>query len=161
VLRVRGAKLEQARIQTVERQSPGTGRRTATVTVWLNPFCNGSAAYGPQIEEPTITAGPTELISGFYVSGGPLSLFSDPRCRRPEPKSQAGTVEVTNAAGTLVASVSSMQGQLVEIPLPAGSYTIRGTFLDDEQNSIRPTSSESLVIPAGHSVRQDFFLDVP
>jgi hypothetical protein len=160
-LRVRGAKLEQPRIQTVERQSPGSGRRASTVTVWLNPFCNGSAAYGPEIEEPAITPGPTELLSGFYVRGGPLSLFSDPGCRRPEPKSEAGTVEVTNAAGTLVATVSSMPGQLVEIPLPAGSYTIRGTFLDAEENSIRSTSSEPLVIPAGHTVRQDFFLDVP
>ncbi len=160
-LRVRGAKLEQANIQTVGRQTPGSGRRSANVTVWLNPFCHGSAAYGPEIEEPKVTPGPTELISGFYVVGGPLRLFSAPSCKLPEPETGAGTVEVANAAGALVASVTSTSGHLVEIPLPAGTYTIRGTFLQAEMNSARPIRSESLVIPAGHTVRQDFFLDVP
>lgn len=160
-LRLKGAKLEQVRVQTVLRQSPAAGRRSSSVTVWLNPFCNGSAAYGPDIQEPTVSAGPTELISGFYLRGGPLKLYSTPRCKRPEPEAGAGTVEVMDATGSLVASASSTQGQLVTVALPAGSYTIRGTFLDSELNGTHPIGTESLVIPAGHTVRQDFFLDVP
>jgi hypothetical protein len=160
-LRVRGAKLEEASIQTVERQSPAAGSRASRVTVWLNPLCSGSAAYGPGINEPTVTVGPTELLSGFYLSGGPSRSYSAPGCKRPEPKSGAGTVEVTGASGVVVASMTSTRGQLVKIPLPPGSYTIRGTFLDAEINGVHPTETESVVIPAGHTVRQDFSLSVP
>jgi hypothetical protein len=161
-LRVKGAPLEQAPIQTVERQSPSAGGRSSSVTVWLNPFCRGEAAYGPGITEPVVTPGPTELVSGFYLVGGPLARFSDPGCKRPPPLPQAGTVEVTNTAtGAVVATQTSTDGKFVEVPLPAGSYTIVGTFLDDTDNGAHPKVSESVTIPPGHTVRQDFFLNVP
>jgi hypothetical protein len=160
-LRLKGAALKQPEVQTVDRQSPPAGRHSSTVTVWLNPFCVGSAAYGPAIAEPTVTPGPTELVSGFYLDGGPLARFSAPNCKRPEPPPGAGMVEVTNAAGALVAMQTSTTGRLVKIPLPAGSYTIRGTFLNATLNGTHPTEMQSLTIPAGHAVRQDFFLPVP
>jgi hypothetical protein len=124
-------------------------------------LCWGSAAYGPKLEEPVITTGPTELVSGFYLVGGPLTRFSAPECRRPEPSPGAGTVEVTNAGGVLVATQTSTQDHFVEIALSPGSYTIRGTFLNATINGAHPTKTESVVIPAGDSVRQDFFLDIP
>ena len=161
-LRVKGAPLDQARIQTVERQSPAGGRRSSSsVTVWLNPVCRGSAAYGPTIKEPVVTNGPTELVSGFYLDGGPLSTFSDPNCLRPEPPPDAGTVEVIDASGVVVATSTSATGHFVKIPLPAGSYTIRGTFLDATINGAHPTKAESVVIPPYDTVRQDFFLSIP
>lgn len=160
-LRVKGAALEQARIQTVERQSPPAGGHASSVTVWLNPFCHGSAAYGPGLDEPVLTPGPTELVSGFYLDGGPLERFSDPGCKRPAPAPAAGTVEVVNASGTVVATQTSTYGYFAEIPLPAGSYTITGTFLDASINGVHPKSSESVVIPPGNTVRQDFVLNVP
>jgi hypothetical protein len=159
---VRGAPLEQAATQTIERQSPATGGHSSSVvTVWLNPFCLGSAAYGPGLNEPVVTPGPTGLVSGFYVVGGPLARFSDPGCKRPVPPPGAGTVEVTNSSGAVVASQTSTGGHLAKISLAAGSYTITGTFLDATANGVHPKRSQSVVIPSGHTVRQDFFLDVP
>jgi hypothetical protein len=161
-LRVKGAKLEQSGIQTVDRQLPAAGGRSSSITVWLNPFCNGSAAQGPGLKEPVVTPGPTELVSGFYLDGGPLVRFSDPGCKRPAPPPGAGIVEVMNpTTGVVVATQTSERGRFVKIPLPAGSYTIRGTFLDATTNSVHPHETESVVIPPGRTVRQDFFLDIP
>jgi hypothetical protein len=160
-LRIKGAPLQQAGIQTVERQSTTTGAHSSTVTVWLNPFCRGSAAPGPGLKEPSLTRGPTVLISGFYFAGGPLAHFSDPGCQRPAPPPSAGSVEVTNASGAVVATQTSTSGYLAAIPLPAGSYAIVGTFLDATRNGVHPTESESVVIPPGRTVRQDFVLSIP
>lgn len=160
-LHVRGATLEDRAIQTVARQSPEHGGRATKVVLWLNPLCAGSVAYGPDLTEPLLTAGPTELRSGFYLVGGPLQRFSSAGCKRPAPSPQAGTVEVMNAAGALVATQTSTDGHFIEIPLAAGSYTVKGTFADASVNGLHPRKAESLVIPPGHTVRQDFFLDVP
>lgn len=160
-LRLKGAAVKQPEVQTVDRQSPPAGRHSSTVTVWLSPFCFGSAAYGPVIAEPTVMPGPTELVSGFYLDGGPLARFSAPHCKRSEPPPAAGMVEVTNATGALVATQTSTAGHFVKILLPAGSYTIRGTFLDATINGTHPTETMSLAIPTGHTVRRDFFLSVP
>jgi hypothetical protein len=160
-LRVKGAVLEGAEIQTVARQSPSRGGRSSRVTVWLNPICHREAAYGPELKEPLLTPGPTELVSGFFMVGGPLRQFSTPGCKLPAPPLGAGTVEVTNAGGAVVATQTSASGHFVEIPLPAGSYTITGTFLNATVNGVHPKESEAVTIPAGHSVRQDFFLNVP
>ena len=92
-LRVKGAALKQSSIQTVDRQLPAAGGRSSSVTLWLNPFCRGSAAYGPGLKEPVVRPGPTELVSGFYLDGGPLALFSAPGCKRPAPPPGAGIVE--------------------------------------------------------------------
>ncbi len=161
-LRVEGSALEEAEVQTVERQSPARGGRSASVTVWLNPFCRREAAYAPELKEPFVTPGPTELVSGFFLVGGPDDRrFSDPACKLPAPPPGAGTVEVTNASGQVVATQTSTSGHFVEIPLPAGSYTITGTFLNATSNGVHPKESEAVVIPPGHTVRQDFFLSIP
>jgi hypothetical protein len=161
-LRVKGAALEQAEVQTIERQSPARGGRSSSVTVWLNPFCRREADYAPELKEPLVTQGPTELVSGFFLVGGPDSRrFSDRGCKLPAPPPGAGTVDVTNASGAVVATQTSTYGHFVEIPLPAGSYTITGTFLGATVNEVHPKESESVVIPAGHTVRQDFFLNIP
>jgi hypothetical protein len=160
-LLVKGAALEEAWIQTVERQSPARGGRSSSVTIWLNPLCRREADYGPGLQEPLVKPGPTELVSGFFLVGGPDSRrFSDPGCKLPAPPPGAGTVEVTNATGKVVATRTSTNGHFVKIPLPAGSYTIRGTFLDAIIDGVNPKKSEPIVIPPGHSVRQDFFLAI-
>jgi hypothetical protein len=159
-LRLKGAALKQAGVQTVARQSPPAGRHSSTVTVWLNPFCRGSAAYGPGIAEPVVTAGPTELVSGFYIVGGPSRRFSAPNCKRSARPPGAGVVEVISATGALVATQTSTAGRFVKIRLPAGSYTVRGTFLNATVNGTHPMETKPLTIPAGRTVRQDFFLSV-
>ncbi len=160
-LNVEGAPLERAEVQTVERQSPEQSQLSGGVTVSANPFCAGSAASGPLIREPMVTRGPTELVSGFFIAGGPLDLFSTPECKRPEPSPGAGTVEVIDASGTLVATGTSAPGQFVEVPLPAGAYTIRGTFLQAFINGVNPKETESVEVTQGDTVRQDFVLGVP
>ena len=160
-LHVKGAVREGAAIQTVERQSPARGGRSSRVTVWLNPVCHREAAYPPELKEPLVTPGPTELVSGFFLVGGPLRQFSTPGCKLPAPSPGAGTVEVKNASGEVVATQTSVSGHFVAIPLPAGSYTITGTFLNATVNGVHPKESEAVTIPSGHTVRQDFFLNVP
>lgn len=162
-LRLRGAAPGRPDVQTIERQSPRRGRRAVSVTVWVNPFCFRGGDYAPQLKEPAVTRGPTELVTGFYLVGGvpaPARRFSSPDCRLPEPPPGAGTVEVSDAAGTVLARQTSTRGRFIRIPLPPGSYTIRGTFLDATENGVNPTETQSIVIPAGHTVRQDFFLSI-
>jgi hypothetical protein len=160
-LRVKGAPLEEAAIQTVERQAPHARARTVDVTAWINPLCRREAAYAPELEEPLVTLGPTELVSGFYLVGGPDDRrFSTRGCRLPEPPPGGGTVEVLDASGAVVATQTSEDGQFVEIPLPPGSYTIDGTFLDATSNGVHPKETESVVIAPGHTVRQDFLLNI-
>lgn len=160
-LRIKGARLEKAAIQTVERQAPNARGRTDEVTVWINPFCRREADYAPEIKEPVVTPGPTELVSGFYLVGGPDSRrFSTPGCRLPALPPGSGMVEVLNASGAVVATQTSGYGHFVEIPLPPGSYTVNGTFLGATSNGVHPKKTESVVISPGHTVRQDFFLSI-
>ena len=161
-VRIEGAPLKRPDEQTVERQSPEALELSASVTLSVNPLCAGSAAPGPGIDEPMVTQGPTELVSGFFLAGGPLRLFSTPGCALPEiPSPGAGSVEVMDAGGALVATATSTPGHFVEIALPAGSYTIRGTFLQAFINGVNPSETKSVEIPPGDTVRQDFVLDVP
>ena len=162
-IRVKGNGVTKARVQTVTRQTPAAGAVASSVTVWLDRACPKGETHTPEIHEPHVTAGPTKLVSGFYVtSGKPPRYFSAAKCpRHPEPSPAAGAVEVLDATGAVVATQTSVAGQFDEIPLPPGSYTIRGTFLDTTINGVHPVKSESVVIPAGHTVRQDFILSVP
>lgn len=161
-LQVKGARINEAAIQTVERQAPNARGRAIEVTVWINPSCRREADYAPEIKEPVVTPGPTELVSGFYLVGGPDSRhFSTPGCRLPAPSPGSGTVEVLGASGALLARQTSKSGHFVEIPLPPGSYTVNGTFLDATSNGVHPKETESVIIPPDHTVRQDFFLNIP
>jgi hypothetical protein len=158
-LRLAGASVKDATTQTVRRQAPRTGGRGSPITVWLNPLCRGSAEGGgpARSTEP----GPSELITGFYLDGGPLARWSSPGCVRAEPAG-AGTVQVLNpTTGAVIATQTSTDGQLVTMPLPAGSYTVVGTFADATANGQHSTESMSLQIPPGTTVRQDFVLQIP
>ncbi len=194
---MRGAALDHAAAQTVRRQSPDAGARASSVAVWLRPKTNqrsqtgqtapsspstqvspsqpeeprppcwGSAEFGPGISEPLLTPGPTELVSGFYLDGGPLVGFSAPGCKRPAPPPGGGTVEVFSESGTLVATQTSENGQFAEISLPPGSYKITGTFLGATictgiaaTTCVHATQTEWVVIPAGDTVREDFVLQI-
>jgi len=156
-----GAVLKLASVQTVGRQTPAPGHRAASVTVWTNPLCFGIAAYPPAFKEPRPTAGRTELVSGFFLVGGPLVRFSTRHCSRPPSVPEAGTVVVTDASGIVVARQSSHQGDFVKVPLAPGTYKVSGTFNEASFNGVHPKKIQQVVIPSGEAVRQDFFLDVP
>src|SRR5581483_10724755 len=64
--------------------------------------------------EPVYRTGPTELVSGLYVQGGPVP---PPPCK-PEPRGPyAGRITVTNAStGAAVATKTVRDGHLAHIP---------------------------------------------
>lgn len=162
-IRLAGARVRAPGVQTIRRQNPREGRHGRVVTVWVNPVCTGSAAAGPGISEPLLTTGPTELISGLYIVGGPLRLWSESRCTGRPGKPAAGIVTVRDpAGGSIVASQTVTLGHLATIPLAPGTYTIQGTFgnatINGQPGESFPTTVE---VQAGKTVRQDVFLNVP
>jgi hypothetical protein len=161
-IRLAGTHVQAPGVQTIRRQTPRDGRHGRVVTVWVNPVCSGSAAAGPGISEPLLTTGPTELISGLYIVGGPLRLWSEPRCMPRPGESGAGTVTVRDLAnGSIVASQTVTRGRLATIPLTPGTYTIQGTFANATINSQPGESFPTTVeIRAGKTIRQDVFLNV-
>lgn len=162
-IRLEGARVSTPQVQTIRTQTPAAGRHGRVLTLWVNPLCNGEGAEGPGIREPRVAAGPTELISGLYVVGGPLRQWSEPRCTPRPGKPGAGTITVRDPVdGAIVASQTVTSGQLATIPLTPGTYTIQGTFGDATANE-QPAQSfpTTIDIEAGKTVRQDVFLDVP
>lgn len=162
-IRLAGAHVQLSGVQTIRRQTPRGGRHGQVVTVWVNPVCSGSAAAGPGISEPLVTTGPTELISGLYIVGGPLRLWSEPHCMPRPGEPGAGTVTVRDPAnGSIVAAQTITRGHLATIALAPGTYTIQGTFANATINSQPGESFPTTVeIPAGKTIRQDVFLNVP
>jgi hypothetical protein len=135
------------------------------IDVWLVPQCVEPGDPGPPAGEPFLTPGPTELISGLYLGGGPIASYPGP-CRSGTPG--AGMIVVIDpASGATVATATVANGQLATIPLPPGTYTVEGTFYD-ARTVTSPTdpgvpwqSSISVTIPAGMTVRQDLSVGVP
>jgi hypothetical protein len=160
ILGIEGAPPVKASIQTVRVQSPAAGRRASLVKVWLNRLCVDSATAPPGAGQPRLTPGPTGLVSGFYLVGGPALPVSATNCDRRVSGTGPGMVEVLDDAGDVLATADAFEEQLAEIALPAGSYSIRGTFLGALINGVHPTETQSLVIPAGDTVREDFLLSI-
>jgi hypothetical protein len=145
--------------QRIVQQFPTGGRSARPISVWLAPRCPKPGPTAPLAREPFARAGPTELISGFFVVGGPATLpWTCPRV--PEP--QADTITVINpATSATVASETVGQGQLATIVLAPGTYTVEATPATPVSN-LGPTSTgQTVTIPAGMTVRQDFFASVP
>jgi hypothetical protein len=144
--------------QIVTNQTPHAGGAGRIVTVWLKPLCDQSAEPGPPAHEPRVKRGPTELVSGLFLDGGPLRRT--PRCRSGTP--WAGTITVANRAGKVVASDKVHTGKLARIRLVPGTYTIHGTFADATRNG-QPieTEPQTVTIPAGEIVREDVVANIP
>jgi hypothetical protein len=145
-LRLRGARVQQARVQKIVRQSVRRGGRARVVTVWVSPRCEG-----PE-HEPVFTPGPTELVSGLFEGGGPEKEDEPARCASPAP---GGTIAVINRTGEEIASRTVARGQLARIPLPPGEYTIDGTFPIASSTGPTTTVHQPVTIPPGETVRQD------
>ena len=105
--------------------------------------------------EPVYRAGPTELVSGLYIQGGPVPR---PPCK-PEPRGPyAGRITVSNAkTGRTVASQSVRNGHLAHIRLAPGRYKVSGKFAGGGRASYSPT----VRVRRGYKVRQDVFEHVP
>ncbi|MFZ0388468.1 MAG: hypothetical protein WAL22_22595 [Solirubrobacteraceae bacterium] len=126
VVHLTGARLKRATVQTIAAQAPAPGARSAGVRLTLNPLCFGSALAGPPHDEG-MRPGPTELITGLYVVGGPALPYSTPRCRRKPGSPTTGMLEVRNAAnGVLIASRTLSHAHLVTVRLAPGRYRVGG-----------------------------------
>ena len=145
--------------QLIARQVPRAGGQSQSISVSLVPLCAQSALPGAPPGEPFVTAGPTELLSGLYLAGGPLAFR--PRCLRGVPS--PGTITVVDpASGVTVASATVARGRLATIPLAPGSYTIEGQFGNATTNGVPiQTGPQTVTIPAGMTVRQDLGVGVP
>jgi hypothetical protein len=156
-VRLVGAKLQVPQIQTIRTQNVRPGRVTRVVTLSVNPLCSGAADNGPPAGEPIIKPGPTELISGLFIEGGPPLLRSAPHCKVAAEKSSPGWITVTNAAGTVIVyKMELTTGQLLHVKVPAGRYAITGVL--SVNNKVGPVTVN---VPAGKTVRQDLTLDAP
>ncbi len=156
-LEAKGSTIQQAAIQTIQRQDM-SGH---TVTVWVNPFCRSMADSGPPSGSEGARPGPEELITGFYLAGGPLRRFSSAHCKHQAATPGAGTVTVTNpATGSIVATRTVARGHLAVIPLAASSYTVAGAFADATINGQHPTRSLNITIPKHHTLRENMILPI-
>lgn len=161
-LRLQGARVQAAEIQTIARQIPRAGQRARLITAWVNPLCVGQGANGPPSGEPILAPGPSELVTGLFVAGGPLVLTSAPSCVFRPGVPGPGTITITDpATGAVIATSTVVAGQLATFPLPPGTYTISGTFDDVIGNGQRAQTSATVSIPGGEIVRQDVTLAVP
>jgi hypothetical protein len=156
-LRFVGPALRVSDVQTIRTQSVLPGHPGSVVTLLVNPLCSGAALPGPPAGEPIIKSGPTELITSLFLDGGPLSLWSARTCKARVGKSSAGTITITNSVGTVIANNMKLSaGQLLYVNVPAGVYTITGTY----SNGLS-AGTINVSVTAGEIVRQDLVLDVP
>jgi hypothetical protein len=153
----------EAAVQTVATQRPIAGRTAGVVTVWINPLCFRSALPGPPSGEPIVRTGPTRLVSGLFLVGGPGVSFSSPKCVfRPESP-WAGTITVSDpSTGAIIATRNVAKGQLAAFDLTPGEYTINGTFANAHANGAPIDAFPHTVnVPLDKTVRQDVSFDVP
>jgi hypothetical protein len=123
-------------------------------SLFAGPSCPMPRIPVPAVE-PHIVAGPTELVSGFYLQGGPIPPIG---CK-PEPRGPlAGTLSVHDAkTGRRVARETlHSAGHLFTISLHPGTYRVTAA----EAGGLR-TRPQTVTITSHHTVRQDVFLDVP
>jgi len=143
----------------VSRQQPRAGSRAGLVTAWIRALCFESADPGPGLREPQVTRGPTMLVSGLFLDGGPLR-----RVGRCQPgTSSPGTIQVLNPTdGQLVASRTVAAGQLARIALSPGTYAVEGTFANATRNGQPITTlPRDVTLEAGTVVRQDVVENIP
>jgi hypothetical protein len=153
------ARGQSSAIRLVAKATRRHGRERTTIDVQLDPLCSSMGAPGPPAGEPLVTSGPTELVSGLFIEGGALAIYSAPKCTPRVGTPSAGTLTVTSTAtGAVVATQTVAAGALATFPLPPGSYTVSGTFSDSSGLTLPGTSVQ---VTAGNTVRQDVVVPVP
>lgn len=141
--------------QIVAFQSPRAGGRTGGVTVSLKPLCARPSQPGPDTLGPTSSKGPTELVAGLFLAGGPV--VTSPRCPRGTPS--GGVLTVTSADGQPVARRAVRAGRFGVFPLKPGSYVLAGTVSGPPGG--RRTAPQPVTIAAHRTTRLNVVADVP
>jgi hypothetical protein len=161
IVYVTGAPLKRATVQTIAGQAPAPGTRSVAVKLTLNPLCFGLALSGPPHDEG-MRRGPTELITGLYLVGGPALAYSSPECRRPSDRTEQpapGTIDVREPNGTLVASRTTKRGHLETYRLKPGRYRVSGSGSGGPGAQQRV--GRSVTIRAGYTTRRYVIEPVP
>jgi hypothetical protein len=130
--------------QIVARQTPNAGGHSQAVTVWVKPLCAQPAQPGPERRGAAQSPGPTELVAGLYLQGGPVQ--TSPHCRRAFP--EAGIVTVSTRGGKAVASRRVRTGHFAIFPLRPGSYVLDGTLSGGPGSAPRDVPATSFTIVA-------------
>jgi hypothetical protein len=159
IVHLTGAALKQPTVQTVAAQAPAAGTSSIRVRLTLNPLCFGAALTGPPHNQG-MRPGPTELITGLYLVGGPVLPYSSPHCRRPPGKPGTpvpGTIDVLGPIGaTTVASQTVKRGRLVTFRLAPGRYRV-----GDRAENQTPTFARPFTIRAGYTTIRYVIEPVP
>jgi hypothetical protein len=74
---------------------------------------------------PAAGPGPTAVVGGIYIAGGAVNPPDCAGHTAPTPPT-AGTVQIVDAAGNVVATQSVPPGQTFTIAVPPGTYTVQG-----------------------------------
>jgi hypothetical protein len=138
--------------QIVASQSPRSGATASAVIVRLEPLCRQPAQPGPDPRAAGTKKGPTELIVGMFLRGGPLQTA--PRCRRGT--TSAGTLTVATPAGHVVAQHAVRQGRFAVFPLKPGAYVLSGVFAAGAH-----PPPQQVTIAAHRTTRLNLTADIP
>jgi hypothetical protein len=130
-------------------------RPVGTFKLQVGPACTIPTVPLPA-HEPQLRVGPTELISGLYVQGGPFI----PGCKQEPRGPFAGTLTATSVGTTTermtVRETLHKNGKLFVLSLVPGTYTLVAT----DTGGLR-VAPQTVTIPQNRTVRQDVFVDVP
>jgi hypothetical protein len=96
----------------------------------------------PQL--PPTGPGPTAVVGGIYSFGGPA-------CDGGSTPAMAGTVEVFDSSGDVVATQTVTAGQTFDIPVSPGTYTVFGAPQADVSFGLG-CRSEPVTAVAGESI---------
>lgn len=112
----------------------------------------------PASREPLVTRGPTEIVVGIYWQGGAYV----PHCRQEPHGPDAGTVTVWAGGKKVASETLKRDGVLFRLHVKPGTYRISGSDSGFTANSA-PSGplTARVTVTAGHTVRQDLFVDVP
>jgi hypothetical protein len=120
--------------------------------VRVEPLCRQPAQPGPDPRAAGTTKGPTELIVGMFLRGGPLQ--TTPRCRRGT--TSGGTLTVATPSGQLVAKHAVRAGRFAVFPLKPGAYVLTG----DLAGGAHPPPQQ-VTVAAHRTTRLNLTADVP
>ena len=123
------------------------------MTVSLRPLCQQPAQPGPDSRRPVSSSGPTELVAGLYLEGGPVQ--TSPHCRHGTPSS--GILTVTTPDGRIVTRRAVRAGRFAVFPLKPGRYLLAGSVAGPGQPQVEP---QPVTIAAHRTTRLNVVADV-
>lgn len=124
----------------VQVGAPPTSSPPATEPTPTAPAVSSCPEPGPHTT-PEVVKGPSEIVGGLYVNGGPPP--STTNCQNSSPV--AGTITVTSLAGEVIATQKTEDGQFYIIPITPGTYNVQTSLCTETVNVTVPVEGEVLL----------------